>query len=189
MPALLLAILCCFPLIENNLAQHIEYKVTYSLINEHSGGVELEKKQFVKYVVDPTLKKIGLYTPDASSLLVMIAAHESQKGHYIVQTTGQAKGVFQMEDATHDYVLAWLKNNRREVYDAVVKMADDEPSAMKMVTDLDYATAMARAFFLRFPEPIPSGASAQAEYAKKRWNTYMGKATPADYLSAYNTWK
>jgi len=189
MPALLLAILCCFHHIENNLAQHIEYKVTYSLINEHSGGVELDKKQFVKYVVDPTLKKIGLYTPDASSLLVMIAAHESQKGHYIVQTTGQAKGVYQMEDATHDDIILWMKVKKPEMYHKITALVAGEPTAMHMVTNLEYSTAMARAFFLRFPETIPSGTEEQSWYAKRRWNTYLGKATPADYLSAYNTWK
>ncbi|WP_229707688.1 hypothetical protein [Sphingobacterium alkalisoli] len=152
---------------------------------------EMNKKQFIKFVIEPTLKKLGLYSESATNLLVMIAAHESMKGHYIVQTTGQAKGLFQMEDATHDYLLAWVKSNKPELYKLVVAMGDNEPSAMKMVTDLDYATAMARVFFLRFPEALPSGSDtdAMAAYAKLRWNTKLGKATPADYKNAYLSWK
>lgn len=152
---------------------------------------ELNKSQFIKYVIDPTLKKLGLHSTAASNLLVMIAAHESMKGHYIVQTTGQAKGLFQMEDATHDYLISWLKKNKPDLYVKVAALGDNEPSAMKMVTDLDYATAMARVFFLRFPEALPPGndVDALAAYAKKRWNTNLGKATPADYKSAYLSWK
>lgn len=152
---------------------------------------ELNKSQFIKYVINPTLVKLGLYSESASNLLVMIAAHESIKGHYIVQTTGQAKGVFQMENATHDDVLRWLKSTKPELYKLVVAMADNDPSPMKMVTDLDYAVAMARVFFLRFPEALPSGSDthAMASYAKKRWNTYLGKATVDDYKQAYLTWK
>lgn len=151
----------------------------------------MNKQQFIKYVIDPTLKKLGLYSESASNLLTMIAAHESMKGHYIVQTTGQAKGLFQMEDATHDYLLSWVKSNKPELYKAIVAMGDNDPSAMKMVTDLDYATAMARVFFLRFPEALPSGkdVDAMSAYAKRRWNTHMGKATPDDYKKAYLSWK
>lgn len=152
---------------------------------------ELNKKQFTTFVIDPTLKKLDLYSESASNLLVMIAAHESMKGYYLVQTTGQAKGFFQMEDATHDYLLTWLRSKKPELYTKVSAMADNEPSAMKMVTDLDYAVAMARIFFLRFPEALPSGSdtNAMAAYAKYRWNTKLGKATPADYKSAYLSWK
>lgn len=169
------------PQLEIDLSVHLETKEVE----------KVNKTQFVRYVIEPTLKKIGLYNESATNLLVMIAAHESMKGHYIVQTTGQAKGLFQMEDATHDYLLAWLKKNKPELYVKVVALADNEPTAMKMVTDLDYATAMARVFFLRFPEALPFGSDvdAMAAYAKRRWNTSLGKATPADYKQAYLSWK
>lgn len=170
---------------EDSIAKHFDY---CSQVYERT-EVELNRKQFQTCVVDPTLKKLGLYSSDATKLLVMIAAHESQKGEYIIQLTGQAKGIFQMEDATHDYILKWLMDNKPELYAAVVNMADNEPSAMKMVTDMDYATAMARAFFLRFPEALPTNEQDMAAYAKKRWNTSAGKATSNDYLLAYKGWK
>lgn len=156
----------------------------------HEGGKELNRSQFQKFILRPTLEKLGLYSPQAERLLTMIVAHESLKGHYIVQTTGQAKGVYQMENPTHDDVLRWVYNNRIELYKQIAEMGDNQPSPVKMITDLDYATAMARAFFLRFPEPLPTGSDMElAQYAKKRWNTHLGKATPEDYLKAYQSWK
>lgn len=150
----------------------------------------MNRKQFQKYVLRPSLEKIGLYSEEAERLLTMIVAHESLKGHYIVQTTGQAKGVYQMENATHDDVLRWVHNNRPQLYKVIVEMGDGQPSPVKMITDMDYATAMSRAFFLRFPEALPTGNDEElAAYAKKRWNTSAGKATPTDYLKAYQSWK
>lgn len=180
---LLLALINHVPKIEHDLSKHLE-------VYTHQGGKELNRKQFQKYVLRPSLEKIGLYSPQAERLLTMIVAHESLKGHYIVQTTGQAKGLYQMENATHDDILRWLHNKKPELYRHIVEMGDGQPSAVKMITDLDYATAMARAFFLRFPEALPTGNDEElAEYCKKRWNTYLGKATASDYLKAYQSWK
>lgn len=175
-----------------NPVQKLELDLSLHLVQEvnHQGGNKLDRKQLQKYVIKPTLTKLGLYTQDAERLLVMIAAHESVKGYYIVQTTGQAKGIYQMEDATHDDILRWLKAKKPEMYKQITSLVAGEPTAMDMVTNLAYATAMARAFFLRFPEALPTGSDdSLAAYAKKRWNTYLGKATASDYLKAYRSWK
>lgn len=180
---MLLALINPVQQLEQDLSKHLE-------IYTHQGGYELNRRQFQRYILRPSLEKLGLYSPQAERLLTMIVAHESLKGHYIVQTTGQAKGLYQMENATHDDVLRWVHKNRPELYRQIVEMGDGQPSAVKMITDLDYATAMARAFFLRFPEALPTGNDEElAAYAKYRWNTKMGKATPADYLKAYQSWK
>jgi hypothetical protein len=180
---ILLALINPVQQLKQDLSKHLE-------IYTHKGGSELNRSQFQRYVLRPSLEKIGLYSPQAERLLTMIVAHESLKGHYIVQTTGQAKGLYQMENATHDDVLRWVHKNRPELYRQIVEMGDGQPSAVKLITDLDYATAMARAFFLRFPEALPTGNDEElAAYAKKRWNTSLGKATPDDYLKAYQSWK
>lgn len=44
---------------------------------------------------------------------------------------------------------------------------------------------LARIHFYRFPEPMPDTDRARADLAKKRYNTYAGKATPGMYLAAY----
>lgn len=151
----------------------------------------MHKGQLTQLVIEPTLKDLGLYSNDATQMLLMIAAHESIKGYYIAQAKGPAKGIYQMETATHDYLIDWLRKTKPALYSKVADMANGKPTATKMITDLAYATAMARVFFLRFPEALPSGSDtdAMAAYAKRRWNTSLGKATPADYKQAYLSWK
>jgi len=150
----------------------------------------LNKKQLKERVIEPTLKQLGLYSSDAVELLLMIAAHESVKGEYIAQITGPARGIYQMEGATHNDIIKWLKANKPVIY-AQISLLVTEVSTDMMMYDLRYATAMARVFFLRFPEALPSGSDvdAMAAYAKRRWNTSAGKATPADYKNAYLSWK
>ena len=150
----------------------------------------MDKKQLVTRVIEPTLKQLGLYSESAVNLLVMIAAHESVKGNYIAQLIGPARGIYQMEGNTHDDIIVWLKLNKGHVYSEIAKLVV-QPSTDMMMYDLRYATAMARVFFLRFPEALPSGSDvdAMAAYAKLRWNTKLGKATPADYKNAYLSWK
>lgn len=152
----------------------------------------MNKQQFVKYVIEPVLRSMGLYSEEAVRLLLMIMAHESRKGYYIKQTVGPACGVYQMEPATHDDILKFLYRNGRHLI--VQKFLMNSPhtasEAEEMIGNLYYATAMARAFFLRFPEPLPKGSDeALAKYAKQRWNTSAGKATWQDYLQAYQEWK
>ncbi len=150
----------------------------------------MNKKQLKERVIVPTLKQLGLYSEDVVELLLMIAAHESVKGEYIAQIVGPARGIYQMEGNTHNDILVWLKLNKPALYKLLTGLVASTTGDM-MMYDLRYATAMARVFFLRFPEPLPSGSDvdAMAAYAKRRWNTSAGKATPADYKSAYLSWK
>lgn len=183
---LILALINPVPKIELDLSLHL---ADYT---SHRGEQELNKKQLIKHIIEPVLKDMGLYSEEAVRLLVMIVAHESQKGYYIIQTTGQAKGIYQMEDATHDDIVIWLRSKKPALYNAVQQynITGIRDDANEMIGNLYYATALARAFFLRFPEALPKGSDRElAEYAKKRWNTYKGKATADDYLRAYQSWK
>lgn len=150
----------------------------------------MNKKQLKERVIEPTLKQLGLYSSDAVELLLMIAAHESVKGEYIAQITGPARGIYQMEGATHNDIQSWLSSKKPATWYAIGELVRKAEADM-MMYDLRYATAMARVFFLRFPEALPSGSDdvAMSLYAKKRWNTSAGKATAEDYLKAYRSWK
>lgn len=151
----------------------------------------MNKQQFTKYVIEPVLSSMGLYSEEAVRLLLMIMAHESRKGYYIKQTVGPAVGVYQMEPATHDDIRQFLM--RKLLIDKVeyLRMRGAYMGAAEeMAGNMYYATAMARAFFLRFPESLPKGSDEElAKYAKRRWNTSAGKATWQDYLKAYQEWK
>lgn len=124
---------------------------------------------------------------DASAveLLLMIAAHESGMFKYIQQINGPALGLFQMEPETHKEVHSYMKRKAPKFDD--IKASPPE----RLVLDLRYSIAMARVFFMRFPEDLPCATDARglAQYAKKYWNTEAGKATVLDYYNAYHDCK
>jgi hypothetical protein len=116
----------------------------------------------------------------------MIAAHESHLGYYLHQEKGPAVGIYQMEPATfHDCLVNYVKYN--SILESSLGRFYEFPVPAYMAFDLSYATAMARVQLYRAPDRLPhrSDIRAMAEYAKKYWNTELGKATVEDYESAY----
>ena len=116
----------------------------------------------------------------AVKLLCMIGAHESAQFLYNKQVNGPALSPFQIEPASYLDVCEYAN---RKLY-----MPDDLPSpAERLIFDFRFATGIARVFLLRIPEPLPAKHDLRlmAIYAKKYWNTLLGKATPDMYLSAY----
>lgn len=156
--------------------------------------------QFRELVIRPTLKYLEPeipYSEEAEDLLFMTAAHESRLGSYLKQINGPALGVYQMEPATHADIWVNFLEYRDELAWAVDfydNKGDEEP----LVFDLRYATAMARVHYFRVKESLPkkdkfstyaSYLKALSEYAKKYYNTELGKATADDYYKAFLTYK
>ncbi|MBO9497465.1 hypothetical protein J7438_25760 [Thalassotalea sp. G20_0] len=125
--------------------------------------------------------------PDSESairLLCMIAAHESGDFHYIKQINGPALGIFQMEPATYDDVVAYIKHNQERF----VMLAHDLPNpAEYMAFNPVFGAAIGRVYLLRIPEqlPQPFDIDGLAQYAKDHWNTYLGAAQWKDYRDAW----
>lgn len=123
-------------------------------------------------------------TENAIRLLCMIAAHESGDFHYIKQVKGPALGIFQMEPATYDDVVAYIKRNQERF----VMLAHDLPEpAEYMAFNPVYAAAIGRVYLLRVPEPLPDSDDIDglAHYAKDHWNTHLGAAQWEDYRDAW----
>ena len=116
----------------------------------------------------------------AIALLSMIAAHESGGFTYNKQIQGPALSIYQIEPATYDDVCAYAMEK-----DYLKGELPNPPE--RLIFDLDFATCIARIFFLRFKERIPSRDNIEglANYAKKYWNTDKGKARPEYYSRAY----
>lgn len=123
-------------------------------------------------------------TENAIRLLCMIAAHESGDFHYIKQVKGPALGIFQMEPATYDDVVAYIKRNPERF----VMLAHDLPElAEYMAFHPDFGAAIGRVFLLRVPKPLPDSDDIDglAKYAKDHWNTHLGAAKWQDYRDAW----
>ena len=135
-----------------------------------------------RFFIFEALDRYGLpISESAIRLLSMIAAHESGDFHYVRQVNGPALSLFQIEPATYGDLVDYA--DERDLY-----IANCMPVApWRLVYDQLFAAAVARLFFLRFPEPLPDADDLHelARYAKQRWNTHLGKATPEHYLTAY----
>lgn len=154
----------------------------------------INAKQLRELVVEPTLEYLDPevpYSEDAVELLLMTAAHESRLGTYLKQVNGPALGIYQMEPATHDDIY----NNYLAYKPRLEKLTGElHPYAFiteheLLVTNLMYATAMARVHYYRVPEKLPpkEDIKAMAVYAKRHYNTELGKATWEDYAEAYKS--
>jgi hypothetical protein len=145
-------------------------------------------RQFRDYIVRPVVESLGLPTPERRiRLLLMTAAHESGGLNYVHQVRGPAKGIFQMEPATHDGLYSWVCNHvASERRNALLEHAIGRVgSAEQMVGNFYYAAAIAAFNYYSKPGALPGYANEMAEYAKRYWNTSAGKATPSDYENAY----
>lgn len=141
-----------------------------------------------EHVIEPTLKYLDLYSPEAVDLLLGTCAQESAMGRYLVQIRGPALGVYQMEPATYtdsweNYICyrGWLADKVNNL-----RAGPPKHGAEEMVGNLYYATAMARVHYLRDPRPIPKDLEGQAEYWKRVYNTHLGKGTPEKYIVSWH---
>lgn len=142
-------------------------------------------KDQLKALIESVLPQMGLYSEDATALLMGTAAVESNMGYYLRQIGGPARGIFQMEPETEkdiwDNYLSYHQDLRLKLYKAGYVYANPE----KLLYDLKYQIIMARLHYRRFREPIPSDIDGQAKYWKKYYNTEEGAGTIYKYMEAY----
>lgn len=152
------------------------------------------------------------YADRVARLLFMTAAHESggfrwrrQLGFGRFDSRG-AFGLWQSEWAAIEDSIRYVRQPKRvELYQRCVTWLDgydkDFPdlnlgavakaNILTVIQDArgdPLACLLARLHYLRFPEPVPATPPGIADYAKRLYNTRLGKATAAHYLTAYEKW-
>jgi hypothetical protein len=137
-------------------------------------------------VIDPTLKKLGLYSEAASDLLLGTAIQESGGFRWNKQLGGgPARGYFQMEKNTHDDIWENYLAYRKSLSELVkhTLSADDKADVETLVSNSNYAAAMTRIHYKRAPAAIPNAGDieAMAKYWKKYYNG-SGKGTPDEFI-------
>ena len=147
----------------------------------------INTEQLRELIIIPTLRYLEPeipYSEAAVELLMMTAAHESRLGTYIAQVGGPALGIYQMEPATEDDIIENFLDYRRKIS---LKVEGLIPNKC-LISDLKYATMMARVHYYRDSEPLPEVDDIEglAKYAKRVYNTKAGKADWRDYELAYN---
>jgi hypothetical protein len=159
----------------------------------------IDNRQLRSLIIQPVLKGLSLYSLEAEDLLVGTCAQETLGISFLMQKTEEnyydalkrnlfALGIYQMEPRTHDDIWkSYLPAHPKLSSDLMqVCCFSRLPSSHMLVYNLFYATAMARIFYKRAPEPIPKTLELQAEYYKTYWNTSQGAATVEQYISNYN---
>ena len=146
---------------------------------------------FRDFVIRPTIKSLGLWSTEAEELLLGTALKESGLIHRVQLGGGPARGLFQMEPATHDDI--W--DNYLRYHKALATLAKSLKSrptaagAYELRNNDRYAAAMARIHYKRAPAPLPAAGDVQAmaAYWKRYYNTIHGAGTVAQYVHTWNS--
>jgi len=154
----------------------------------------VNERHFRLHVVAPTLAALNMWSKAAEELLLGTAVHESGGLEALDQVTGDgdetlgpAYGVYQIEEATHVDVWRYL-DRRPDLRSRVKPFVAMKPFLLdQLVTNLCYATAIARLIYWRAREPLPKADDLDglAAYWKRHYNTELGAGTPAKWLQDY----
>lgn len=156
-------------------------------------------EQFRRFIVRPTLQHLDPlipYSEAAELLLAGTAVHESGLDNFDQWlgpddvSLGPAYGIFQIEPATYRDLMANFLAYRKPLAERVAQLLAPVPTALEqLVTNLSYATAIARVIYYRAPAPLPAAGDAEAlaAYWKQVYNTPSGKGTPAQWLQHYRS--
>ena len=150
----------------------------------------LDNRQFRDCIIKPVLSELQLYSKEAEELLVFTCAVESEGGTFLKQNKGPALGIYQCEPNTHNDIWRNYIFNHSHLL-SILGMnfgVHNVPIAEKLISDLRYATAIARIHYLRVSPAIPSTGNIEQiyDYYKKYYNTVAGKSTKEKSIAAYN---
>jgi hypothetical protein len=137
------------------------------------------------YVIRPVLAFADLGGTAAEELLLGTAAQESGMGARLAQVGGPARGLWQIEEATHDDLWRNFLPGRPALANAARARLIGNMAPWEQITgNLYYACLMARLVYERAPAPLPAAGdlAAQAAYYKAHYNTPRGAATAAEYI-------
>ena len=151
----------------------------------------LDISQFRQFVVRPALKALEPWIPyseDAVDLLMGTAIQESMLTALKQYGGGPARGLYQIEPATHDDVYKHYLGFNEEFEKAVLSFAVRGANLHdELVTNLIYATVIARIKYYRDSKPLPDGSDVEAmgAYYKRVFNTAGGKGTAEEFIDKY----
>lgn len=149
----------------------------------------IDANHLLKEIIRPVLRDLGLGGMRAEAMVLGTACKESHCGLWLVQLNhGPARGIYQMEPATHDDIWNRFLSDRADLAKKINRWRiqyGNGDGADELVGNLYYATAMCRVHYLRVAAPLPDNLPGQAAYWKQHYNTPAGAGTEAQYLEAW----
>lgn len=152
----------------------------------------INPKHLLEYVIKPTLSYLEKDSASARILILCTSAVESRLGHYLKQKNdGPALGIYQTEPKTHlDIYKNYLRFNPDLTYKLKILSKYDNYlfRERELISNLEYATAIARIHYLRISEELPESGdiNGMAVYWKNYYNTVKGKGTIEDFIHVYH---
>lgn len=148
----------------------------------------LPPNDFRRLVIRPALEKLGLWSLVAQELLLGTALQESGLDALVQRGGGPALGVYQIEPETHRDIWENYLHYHDGLMQAVIALTAPWPDRrLQLVTNLNYATVIARLVYKRAPEPLPEVPDADllGAYWKHVYNTDLGAGVAAEYADKY----
>lgn len=147
----------------------------------------IDVNHFRKYIIDPTLQFMDLYSKAASNLLLGTAVQESRLTYLRQLFDGPALGVYQIEPSTLSDIYTSYLSYKPELFDKLNYFRGHQSNRDALVTNLAYATAVARVHYFRRPEILPDAGDIPglARYWKIHFNTPKGKGTEREFIDNY----
>ena len=148
----------------------------------------IDVEHFRLHVVRATIMSLRLWSMAAENLLVGTALVESRLTYLRQFDAGPARGLYQIEPATHDDIWERYLKYRKSLKARIGALLAPTPSRIdQLMTNLAYATAIARLVYYRHPEPLPVPGDVEAlgHYYKKYFNTALGKGSAEEFVRNY----
>ena len=155
----------------------------------------INPKDVIDLIIRPALNGINLGGEAAIQLLAGTCATESAMGSNLIQTSGIALGIFQIEPKTHYDIHNNYLRFHADLADKIYKICGmpwhnigTVPYDDELIYNLRYAVCMARLKYYRNSRNLPglNDIVAQASYWKDIYNTPSGKGLEAGYLISYD---
>ena len=139
--------------------------------------------------IRPALAALDAGGRATEQLLLGTAIQESLLVHRRQLGGGPARGLFQMEPATHDDCWQNFLKFRPTLASKVRQTLDagQEPAANTLEVNDRYAAAMCRVRYMRVPAAMPPAddITAMANYWKQHYNTPLGAGSPDEFLEKW----
>jgi hypothetical protein len=146
----------------------------------------LNLTHFHQFIVTPTLHKLGIDSAAFAQLVTGTALTESNLQHLRQMPSGPAKGLYQMEQRTHDDIWQNFLKFREPLAAKVAGfIIIDTPLQEQLYGNFYYSTAMCAVHYLRYMKTIPkyNDINHMASLWKAHYNTKIGKGKEIDFIN------
>lgn len=150
----------------------------------------IDLRQITEHVIDPALKAVDLYSPEASQLLLLTGFVESRYKYVAQLGSGPARSFWQVEPNTvRDHYKHYLEPFTERTWKVNGLRAHGDYSIEdELSLNMGFAVVMARLVYRRKPTPIPAlgDIEAQAYIWKKDYNTLEGSGSEEKFIELAN---